>query len=95
MPDTAEFHRERDRVVERLRTMPLAKLSGAADLAYDAACGILERSADAGRTLPRLADHAAGDQLAVITDDFLRADPDDADVQAATAILTGLRRSLP
>mgnify|MGYP003346504341 CR=1 FL=1 len=53
------------------------------------------RAADAGRTVPRLADRAAGDQLAVIAVDFLTADPEASSIAEATRILTELRRSLP
>ena len=91
-----EFRRERDRCVDRLRGMPLTRLPASADLAYGAACALLALTPDtAGHALPRLADHAAGDQLAVVADDFLASHPDDEGLARAAAALTTLRRSLP
>lgn len=98
MPETGvdAFIRERDRCVDRLRGMPLTRLPASADLAYGAASAIVAMTADAaGRVLPRLADHAAGDQLAVVAADLLAGEPDAATLERATGILTGLRRSLP
>lgn len=102
MPDAArsdaieEFRRERDRCVDRLRGMPLTRLPASADLAYDAACALVALTPDAaGHALPRLADHAAGDQLAVVADDLLSSNPDDQALAEATATLTALRRCLP
>ena len=90
------FTREQDRCVDRLRTVPLARLAASADLAHAAACRIVDLTPDAAdRTLPRLADHAAGDQLAVVASDFLAGAPDAASLEQGTAILTELRRSLP
>lgn len=102
MPDPARsqavdlFIRERDRCVDRLRGMPLTRLPDAADLAYETACALAALTPDAaGHALPRLADHAAGDQLAVVADDLLASDPDDRALTQAAAALTSLRRSLP
>ena len=90
------FSRERDRCVDRLRGMTLARLPEAAALAHAAARRIVDLTPGAGgRPLPRLADHAAGDQLAVVASDFLAAAPDAAALDQGTAILTELRRSLP
>ena len=96
MPDADAFMRERDRCVDRLRGMPLTRLPVSAALAYAAANALVDLTPDAaGRALPRLADHAAGDQLAVVAADFLASAPDTAALERATAILTELRRSLP
>ncbi len=95
-PALEEFARERDRCVDRLRTMPLRRLPDAAPLAHEACRALIALTpADAGRTVPRLADRAAGDQLAVIAADFLTADPEASSIAEAARILTELRRSLP
>ena len=90
------FARERDRCVDRLRTMPLGRLPESAALAYEACTELLQLTPGGeGRALPRLADRAAGDQLAVIAADFAAAGPDDAALALGTEVLTRLRRSLP
>ncbi len=90
-----DFDIELRRVVDRLRSMPVRHLPAAASLAYGA-CGELLALAAVDRKLPRLADHAAGDQLAVIAADLRREQGPDAAVLAAGAdILTRLRRALP
>ena len=90
-----DYQRELDRVVDRLRTMPLTRLRPAADLAHQACCDLLAL-AGVDRELPRLADHAAGDQLAVIGADLLREHGADELLMAtATSVLTRLRRTLP
>ena len=92
----AEFARERDRCVERLRGMPLTRLAESAALAHTAACAIAELTPQArDHVLPRLADRAAGDQLAVVADDLLAATRDPATLERGVGILTALRRSLP
>ena len=94
MPE--EFAQERMRCTDRLRTMPLAKLPQAADLAFAASLAIVGLTPIANaHQLPRLADRAAGDQLDVVAGELLAADPDAATLTAATDILTRLRRSLP
>ena len=94
-----EFERELNRVVDRLRGMTIARLPASADLAYATAQRLLSMTIAAGDNLPaeppRLGDHAAGDQLAVIAHDFMALQPSDEEVAAATELLTELRRSLP
>lgn len=90
-----DFDRELARVVDRLRTMPLTKLTAAADAAYGTATLLLHRTPGVPQHLPRIADHAAGDQLAVIGQDFRGLVDDEAAVAEATAALIELRRTLP
>ena len=94
-----EFEREVNRVVDRLRGMTIARLPASADLAYEASQELLSMTIACGSSvpgeLPRIGDHAAGDQLAVIAHDFLALQPSDDAVTAATELLTALRRSLP
>lgn len=91
---TGDAERELNRVVERLRTMPLGRLAVAAPLAYDACRAMLAVVGDE-HTLPRLGDHAAADQVLVIAADaWARAEGADARARIAE-ILTGLRRALP
>lgn len=98
MPETGvdAFIRERDRCVDRLRGMPLTRLPQSADLAYATAGALVALiPGAAGHPLPRLADHAAGDQLAVIAADLLASNPGTDTLERATDILSELRRSLP
>lgn len=94
-----EFDRELNRVVDRLRGMTMTRLPASAHLAYATAQHLLSMTIAAGDNLPaeppRLGDHAAGDQLAVIAHDFMALQPSDEEVAAATELLTELRRSLP
>ena len=94
-----EFERELNRVVDRLRGMTMTRLPASADLAHATAQRLLSMTIAAGGSLPaelpRLGDHGAGDQLAVIAHDFLALQPSDEEVAAATELLTELRRSLP
>lgn len=91
---TEDADRELERVVDRLRTMPLHRLDVAAPLA-DKACRAMLAVIGDEHDLPRLGAHAAGDQVAVIATDALgRARDDDARARIV-AILTDLRRSLP
>ncbi|CAB4886217.1 MAG: hypothetical protein F2793_09560 [Actinobacteria bacterium] len=103
MPEVADrspaegFERELDRVVDRLRGMLVSRLADPADRAFAASQALLALTAgNAGaHDLPRIADHAAGDQLAVIGHDFAAGQPSDEQYAAATALLADLRRSLP
>ena len=94
-----EFERELNRIVDRLRGMTMTRLPASADLAHATAQRLLSMTIAAGDNLPaeppRLGDHAAGDQLAVIAHDFRALQPSDEEVAAATELLTELRRSLP
>ena len=95
----AEFERELNRVVDRLRGMTMARLPASAALAFAASQQLLSMAIAAGDSvpaeLPRIGDHAAGDQLAVIAHDFMALQPSIDMVAAATDLLTELRRSLP
>ena len=97
--DLSEFERELSRVVARLRGMTMARLTESAALSYAASQRLLSMTIAAGDNvpaeLPRVGDHAAGDQLAVIAYDFMALQPNIDEVTAATALLTELRRSLP
>ena len=95
----AEFDRELGRVVDRLRGMPVTRLSASAELAFGACERLLSLAIGAGdrapALLPRLGDHAAGDQLAVIGHDFASLQPGVVAYAQATDILAELRRALP
>jgi hypothetical protein len=91
----SDFDIELARVVDRLRTMPMTKLPVSADLAYGTASHLLDLTPGSHPTLPRIADRAAGDQLAVIGRDFRAAANEEAAVTEATAALVELRRALP
>lgn len=88
----ADALRELERVVDRLRSMPLSRLSLAAPLAF-ATCEQIQVAVDDPRPVPRIADHAAGDQLAVIAQDALARRPEGTAVIAD--LLIELRRALP
>ena len=94
-----EFERELNRIVDRLRGMTMTRLPASADLAHATAQRLLSMTIAAGGSLPaelpRLGDHAAGDQLAVIAHYFMALKPSNDEVTAATELLTELRRSLP
>jgi hypothetical protein len=90
-----DFHTELDRVVDRLRTMPLSRTATAAELTYPMSCRILQLQGTSQKDLPRIADRAAGDQLAVIGRDFIATTHDEAAIAEATAALVELRRALP
>lgn len=90
-------------MVDRLRALG-PRLSRAADddgtpadLAHRVGQRLADVAADSSgrqrRVVPRLADHAAGDQLAVLTADLL-AEGDARALRAALAELTALRRRL-
>ena len=105
MDDGADALRvECSRVVDRLHSLAPARLarpdeqgSTPADRAHLVAQRLADLAADAAgrdrRPVPRLADHAAGDQVAVLGADVL-AEGDAAAHAAALAELTALRRSL-
>ncbi len=95
---------ETARLVDRLTTLGPARLARAgptgatpADRAHDLAQRLADLAAAATartpRDVPRLGDHAAGDQVAVLAQDVL-AEGDDTALAAALAGLTALRRSL-
>ncbi len=103
-----ELSRERDRVVQRLRSMALDAIPAErvlvtaqrlADLAAEAD-GDARTEGGPRRTVPALAPYAAGDQVAVLTGEVLALaetlDPGAAHdlLTAATAVLAGLRHDL-
>lgn len=90
MPDLTAFDTELARVVDRLRYLPVRELEPAAEQAYQT-CRHLVRITGNDRPLPRLADHAAGDQLAVIGRECRGMD--EAAIAEAIAALVALRRS--
>ena len=90
-------------MVDRLRSLGPARLARAVGVggspadksAADLAHALAQRVADlmdAG-SVPRLADHAAGDQLAVLVADLL-AQGDEGSLRVALTDLVGLRRAL-
>lgn len=90
-----DFQTELNRVVERLRTMPLTKLQTCTPDAWGTAQQILLLTPDTPPQLPQIADHACGDQFAVIGQDFLKSANEEAAIAEATAALIELRRILP
>jgi hypothetical protein len=97
-----ELSRERDRVVQRLRSMAVDAVP--ADLVQAAGQQLADLTAradgDPVRAVPRLAPYAAGDQILVLVAQLTVA-ADEIDPVAATAlldeardVLTGVRRGL-
>jgi hypothetical protein len=101
-PSVEELGRERDRVTRRLRSMSLDAVPVARVLAVGQALAELAATAngDPVRVVPRLAPHAAGDQIAVLTAEVeaaaLRVDPAAraALLEQARVVLADLRRDL-
>jgi hypothetical protein len=91
MPDLTDFDIELARVVDRLRHLPIRQLQTAAEQVYQT-CQHLVVITGEDRPLPRLAGHAAADQLAVIGRECRAMN--EAAVAEATAALVTLRRSL-
>jgi hypothetical protein len=97
-----ELSRERDRVVQRLRSMALDAVPAELVLGTAQRLADLATQAEGGsrRTVPALAPYAAGDQVAVLTGEVLAVaetlDPGGAHglLMAATAVLTELRHDL-
>jgi len=96
---------ELDRVVDRLRTMPLARLDAAwapyatrADGARALAQRLADRAADLGgsprRVVPDVGAAAVGDQVAVTGADLLALDPSAEELAAVAADLREVRLSL-
>ncbi|MEZ0490956.1 hypothetical protein AB2L28_01735 [Kineococcus sp. TBRC 1896] len=104
-PRRTEFSRLLALQTDRIRGLPLTRLdrvrpgeeSSAADVVRAAAQDLADLAADAEgqprRTLPVLATHGLGDQLAVLGTDVLRHG-DDAALAAAHEVLTRVRRAL-
>ena len=99
-----QVRREAARVADRLRGLGPARLARAGEagrspsnLAHDLSQRLADLAADSvgrdRRPVPRLADHAAGDQVDVLTHDLLR-EGDYAALAAALTYLTELRRAV-
>lgn len=104
-PTDADAAVELARVVTRLRTMPLARLSApwpphpsraaaARALAQDMAARAAAVSGGAWRALPDVGDAAVGDQVAVTGRDLLDVDPPAVDREWMAGRLRELRLSL-
>jgi hypothetical protein len=95
-----EYERELVRVVERLRTMPLTKLTTCADQVFALCRQFAELTSQAGSTLPgaptlsRLGDHALPDQLQVLGME-LAATADPTTLARAHELLVEMRKALP
>ena len=90
-PVLIEFDAELGRLADRLRSMPLRALQRCGSQVH-ATCQELVRLQGLTHDVPRLADHAAGDQLAVIGADC--REMNEAAIAEATAALVRLRRAL-
>jgi hypothetical protein len=110
-PVPKRYEADLERTVDRLRGLALARLSAPfepeatrADAAHALAQRLADLAADVAgqphRVVPRLADHAAGDQVAVCGRDLLDAalahpsDMADAALAEGGELLTDLRRRL-
>ncbi len=93
------------RTVDRLRSLAIARLTASFEpepTRADAARGLAQRLADAAatlegeprRALPRLADSAVGDQVAVCGRDLLEASSTRLDAPAVVAMLATLADEL-
>jgi hypothetical protein len=89
---------ELERVVERLRTMPLTRLAQHASSARDLAQELADRAADIAGTqrhvVPDVGDAAVGDQVAVTGRDLLDLGPPDTDADWMVERLRDYRLSL-
>lgn len=95
-----EVAREGQRVVDRLRSMPLTRLTGdVAGRARALAQALADRAADLEgrprRPVPDVGDPAVGDQVAVMVADLLTLDLPDEEWTAIGAELVAARRALP
>ncbi len=99
--DRTEVERELLRVVDRLNSMPLAKVTLAgADVQACAMTLVREGRAlgvpiPADAELPALQPQGFGSMIAVLGDDCLRSAGDTADLTAVLEALVALRRALP
>lgn len=101
--DLRDLERELDRVVDRLNSLPLARVEGFAPRCWRTADLIVEQTRrltddiPAHATVPTLQPHGLGAMLAVLGRDYLEAAgaPPGADVSIVTEALGDLRRALP
>ena len=95
-----EYERELARVVERVRTMPLTKLSTCSDDVFALCCALADLSQAAGsglagsQALPRLGDHGLPDQLRVLGME-LAATGENAQISRGHELLVDMRKALP
>jgi hypothetical protein len=95
-----EVAREGQRVVDRLRSMPLTRLTGdVAGRARALAQALADRAADLEgrprRPVPDIGDPAVGDQVAVMVTDLLALDLPDDDWREVARELRHARRVFP
>ncbi len=86
-----EFSIELDRVVDRLRTMPITKLEHSASLTRPVLSELAEMAGQS-RPVPDIADRALGDQCAVLGQELIDSGQPCA---AAAVLLRELRLMLP
>ena len=86
-----EFTVELDRVVDRLRTMPITKLERSASLTRPVLSELAEMAGQL-RPVPDIADRALGDQCAVLGQELIDSGRPCA---AAAVLLRELRIALP
>jgi len=95
-----EYQRELARVVQRVRTMPLTRLSTCADDVFALCAQFADLAHESGsglagsQSLPRLGDHALPDQLQVLGLE-LAATADRSTLESAHALLVDMRKALP
>ena len=95
-----EFERELARVVERVRTMPLTKLSTCSDAVFALCCALADLAQAAGsglagsQALPRLGDHGLPDELRVLGME-LAATGEHSQIARGYELLVDMRKALP
>ena len=95
-----DYERELARVVERVRTMPLTKLSTCSDDVFALCCALADLAQAAGsglagsQALPRLGDHGLPDQLRVMGME-LAATGENTQIERGHELLVDLRKALP
>lgn len=94
-----EFDAELNRVVSRLRAMPMNRLSEVHGIFVALSTALLESSAALGDAapvaLPMIEPRAYADVIAVLAQDVRRAAADETLLEPATSALTAARRALP
>lgn len=94
-----EFEAELNRVVTRLRSMPIDRLNEAKETFLNLSAALLESSAALGDAapvaLPEIEPRAYADVIAVLAQDVRRAATDETLLEPATSALTAARRALP
>lgn len=99
--DRTDVERELLRVVDRLNSMPLAKVTLAGADVQACAMALVREGRELGvpipadAELPSLQPQGFGSMIAVLGDDCLRAGGDTADLTAVLEALVALRRALP